>query len=271
MKQRVITGVVAGLLLIVIYVLPDYIFSIAVYILAIYMNSEFINSGKNNEIKGLTKTTFLWTTILYAGITITHIIPELLKYEYIFMYSVAGFFIINVLATSMMNGKYNLTDMTYNVMGWFYTSFLLSFALLIRLEYNGRWLLLFLIIGASITDIFAYFTGYLIGKHKIIPRISPNKTWEGSIGGLVFCFIITLAYSYIFTAITGEIIPMYKIITIGLLSGVLSQFGDWSASYIKRQLDIKDFGTLMPGHGGVLDRLDSILFLAPIIFLILKL
>lgn len=271
MKQRVLTGLVAGSLLIVIYLLPDYMFSIAIYILALWMNSEFINAGKNKGIKGLKKTTFLWTTILYIGITITHTIPGLLVYEYIFMYSVAGFFIINILATSMINGKYNLSDMTYNLMGWFYTSFLFSFALLIRLENNGRWLLLFLIIGATITDIFAYFTGYLIGKHKIIPRISPNKTWEGSIGGLVFCFSITLAYSYIFTSITGVVIPMYKVITMGILSGVLSQFGDWCASYIKRQLDVKDFGTIMPGHGGFLDRFDSILFLAPIIFLILKL
>lgn len=270
MKQRTTTGIIAAVLLLVIYLLPDYIFSITLYIISLWMNGEFLNSGKNKGIQGLRKTTFLWTTILYLGISLTSLIQTFNQYNYIFMYCAAGFFIINVLAIAMLNGKYTLTDMTFNLMGWFYTTFLLSFALLIRFEENGSWLLLFLIIGAFITDIFAYYTGFLFGKHKIIPRVSPKKTIEGSIGGLIFCLIFTFAYSFLYKYITNDLIPIYKIIMIGVLSGVLSQIGDWSASYIKRQLGVKDFGTIMPGHGGMLDRLDSILFLAPIIFLIIK-
>ncbi|MBN2852883.1 MAG: phosphatidate cytidylyltransferase [Clostridia bacterium] len=270
MKQRTVTGIIAAILLLVIYLLPDYIFSLTIYIISLWMNGEFLNSGKNRGIQSLKKTTFIWTTILYLGISLTYLVPSLNQYNYVFMYCAAGLFIINIMASAMLSNKYTLNDMTFNLMGWFYTSFLLSFVLLIRFEKNGSWLLLFLIIGAFITDIFAYYTGYLFGKHKIIPRISPKKTIEGSIGGLVFCLIFTFGYSILYKYITSDMIPIYKIILIGVLSGVLSQIGDWSASYIKRQLGVKDFGTIMPGHGGMLDRLDSILFLAPIIFLIIK-
>jgi len=271
MKQRTITGVITALaFLIVIYILPDYIFAFCGYILALWINGEFLNAGRNLNISSFKKTMFIWTTILYLGIFITNFLPYFKQYNYIIIYSTIGFFIINILAITVLTGKYSLRDISFNIMGWFYTSFLLSFAILIRFEKNGQWLLLFLLIGALVTDIFAYYTGRLFGKHKIIPRISPKKTWEGSIGGLIFCIIFIIGYSFIYTAITNESIAIWKIILIGVMSGTLSQLGDWSASYIKRQLEIKDFGKLLPGHGGMLDRLDSILFLAPIIFLILN-
>jgi len=271
MKERTITGIISIIILIVTYLLPDFAFAIIVYIIALWMNGEFLNVGKNKGIQSLKKTMFIWTTILFVGITIINLIPSLDKYEFLFLYSTSGFFIINILASAMMSNKYTIHDMTYNLMGWFYTSFLLSFALLIKFENNGKWLLLFLLIGALVTDLFAYWVGALFGKHKIIPRISPKKTIEGSIGGFIFCVIFIIGYSFLYQYITNDIIPMYKILMIGILSGILAQIGDWSASYIKRQLEIKDFGNIMPGHGGILDRLDSILFLAPVIFLILKL
>lgn len=271
MIKRTITGIITALaFLVVIYILPDYTFVFCGWILALWINGEFLNAGKSKGISIFKKTMVVWTTILYIGIYMINFIPFFESYNYIIMYSIIGLFIINILAVTVLTGKYSLTDISYNIMGWFYTSFLLSFAILIRFEINGQWLLLFLLIGALITDIFAYYIGSLIGKHKIIPRISPKKTWEGSIGGWFFCAIFMFGYSYIFTLITGDVIGIWKVIIMGILSGALSQLGDWSASYVKRQLGIKDFGKLLPGHGGMLDRLDSILFLAPIIFLILN-
>jgi CDP-diglyceride synthetase len=179
MKQRTTTGVIAAILLFVLYLLPDYAFSFSVYIIALWMNGEFLNSGKNANIQSMKKTTFLWTTILFTGIIITNVFPAMNRYEYIFMYSVVGFFIINALATAMFSGKYTLHDITYNIMGWFYTSFLLSFALLIRFEDNGRWLLIFLLLGALITDIFAYFTGYLFSR-SFGNHLSLNESFQVS-------------------------------------------------------------------------------------------
>src|SRR5690606_7424280 len=114
---------------------------------------------------------------------------------------------------------------------------------------------------------FAYFTGMLFGKRKILPIVSPKKSLEGSIGGVVGCALVTVLFGLIF--LKG--ISMHHLIIMGLISGTVSQVGDWAASAIKRYSGIKDYGALMPGHGGVLDRFDSILFVAPHIYIYITL
>lgn len=111
------------------------------------------------------------------------------------------------------------------------------------------------------TDIMAYFTGYLLGKHKLCPKISPKKTVEGSIGGILGSVVFSGVFGYF-------VIPDFLIhcVIIGVLGGVVSQLGDLTASIIKRKLDIKDYGNLIPGHGGILDRFDSVLFTAPMVY-----
>ncbi len=111
------------------------------------------------------------------------------------------------------------------------------------------------------TDTFAYFTGLLFGKHKLAPIISPKKTIEGAIGGILGCAVSTFVFSIIF-------IPEITTISIlfGILGSIISQLGDLNASMIKRSNGIKDFGYIIPGHGGILDRFDSILFTAPYVY-----
>ena len=125
-------------------------------------------------------------------------------------------------------------------------------------------------IGAWITDIFAYFTGYLFGKHKLCEAISPKKTIEGSIGGILFC---SLAF-VIFAIVTkgAEATVGYCIIyaAVGIVISIVSQIGDLSMSLIKRHYNIKDFGKLFPGHGGILDRFDSVLAVSLVLFIILS-
>lgn len=120
------------------------------------------------------------------------------------------------------------------------------------------WLVFFTAFG---TDIFAYFTGYLFGKHKLCPAISPKKTIEGAVGGILGSVIL----SGIFTLI---LLPdlLFHGIVIGILGSIIAQFGDLTASIIKRKIGIKDYGNLIPGHGGVLDRFDSVLFTAPFVY-----
>ena len=107
----------------------------------------------------------------------------------------------------------------------------------------------------------AYFTGMLLGKHKLCPKISPKKTIEGSIGGILGSVILCAAFSAIF-------VPQLLVhsIIIGVLGGIISQFGDLTASIFKRKMGIKDYGNLIPGHGGILDRFDSVLFTAPMVY-----
>ncbi len=105
---------------------------------------------------------------------------------------------------------------------------------------------------------FAYFSGRAFGKRKIVPSISPNKTLEGFIGGFIGCILTGAVFSYI----VG--IPWWMGIHVGMISGILAPLGDLFESKIKRLCNVKDSGTLLPGHGGVLDRFDSLLFAAPI-------
>jgi phosphatidate cytidylyltransferase len=117
------------------------------------------------------------------------------------------------------------------------------------------------VIVAFGTDVFAYFTGYLFGKHKLCPAISPKKTVEGAVGGLLGSVLLTFAFFYFFSP---DLI--LHGLWIGLLGSIFSQVGDLVASMFKRKLGVKDYGTLIPGHGGILDRFDSVLFTSPFIY-----
>lgn len=129
----------------------------------------------------------------------------------------------------------------------------------------GPELLLLLFLGVWTCDTAAYFAGIVIGRHKIWPRVSPNKSWEGSIAGLFSCvFVFALAGSYLVPALT---LPMA--VGGGILIGVAGQLGDFAESWLKRDSGIKDSGSLIPGHGGVMDRFDSILFAGPVFLLYL--
>ncbi len=128
---------------------------------------------------------------------------------------------------------------------------------------NGSYIYLLIFVGAWITDIFAYFCGMFFGKHKLIPNVSPKKTVEGSVGGIVFCMIAFVAFGFIIRAIDPSVQINYVILVVsGLLISIVSQIGDLIMSVIKRQYGIKDYGKIFPGHGGVLDRFDSILAVA---------
>jgi phosphatidate cytidylyltransferase len=129
--------------------------------------------------------------------------------------------------------------------------------------------------GAWLGDAGAFFVGKRFGKHKLAPEISPKKTVEGAIGGVITVSIVFVIYSFCYdlfmtNILHTEIIPNYPLIAaIGLVCGALGIVGDLSASIIKRQTGIKDFGNIMPGHGGLMDRFDSVLFVAPFMSLVL--
>ena len=129
---------------------------------------------------------------------------------------------------------------------------------------------LVILIGSWITDSCAYFSGYFLGKHKLAPTISPKKTVEGSVGGVLGVIIIMVAYAYVAGNIMNVSVNLVSAAVIGFTAGVVSQFGDLCASIIKREHNIKDFGNIMPGHGGVMDRFDSLMFVAPAVYYILK-
>ena len=151
--------------------------------------------------------------------------------------------------------------------GSFYISVAFSSMVLLRYLPNGAYLFLLPFIGAWVSDTFAYFTGRFFGKHKLAPIISPKKTVEGSIGGIVFAVGVFALYGVILSA--RGFTPNYLALCLaGLFVSVLSQIGDLALSLLKRECGIKDYGRLFPGHGGVLDRFDSVIATAPIILIL---
>ena len=136
----------------------------------------------------------------------------------------------------------------------------------------GNYIYLLTFICAWVTDIFAYFTGMLLGKHKLIPTVSPKKTVEGAIGGVVFCMLATVLFGFIiekFFNTHGVTSANYLVLIVaGIFASVVSQTGDLIMSVIKRHYGIKDYGKLFPGHGGVLDRFDSVLAVSLILSVI---
>jgi len=125
---------------------------------------------------------------------------------------------------------------------------------------NGRMLLLFLVFVVEMSDVLQYVWGKSLGRHKIIPSVSPNKTWEGFLGGVITTSLLSLAIRFL--------TPFTPLETIGvaLLLGVAGFFGGAVMSAVKRDFGVKDFGGLIPGHGGMLDRVDSLCYAAPVFF-----
>ena len=150
--------------------------------------------------------------------------------------------------------------------GSFYFAVAFSSMVLLRDLPGGGYLFLMPFIGSWVTDTFAYFTGRVLGKHKLAPIISPKKTVEGSIGGILFAIGAFALYGLIIAK--GGYTPNYlALLLCGLLVSIVSQIGDLSLSAIKREYGIKDYSRLFPGHGGVLDRFDSVIATAPLILL----
>ena len=149
-----------------------------------------------------------------------------------------------------------------------YAPLMLSYLYPIMTEFeNGKFLVVLVFIASSVSDACAYFVGVSIGKHKLAPVVSPKKSIEGSIGGIVGAAVIGLIYGLVLNKcgiFSFEVIWGFAI--IGGLGSIISQIGDLAASAIKRDHDIKDYSHLIPGHGGIMDRMDSICVTAPIIY-----
>ncbi len=136
---------------------------------------------------------------------------------------------------------------------------------------QSTFLAIYVILGVIVNDIGAYFVGMLFGKHKMNERISPKKTWEGFIGGVVFSIVVSTTFALV-CALTGrEILPifdlkhLYYVIILSILIPLISDVGDFVFSSVKRTFGVKDFSNLLPGHGGVLDRIDSLIFASALV------
>lgn len=179
-----------------------------------------------------------------------------------FLLVVGGLFTLFLLELMRKRNYQTVLSLSATVFGIIYISWCLSFLIRIRQTEYGVWMLAFLILVTKINDMGAYIIGSRFGRTHLLPRVSPKKSLEGTIGG----FLCSILCAFVFSFMLKQI-PFWDTILLGAILGILGQLGDLFESLIKRDCDVKDSGKIVPGIGGVLDFLDSIIFTAPTFYL----
>ena len=180
---------------------------------------------------------------------------------------VMGLLIVLMFIYVFVYPKYEAKHIMAAFFGMFYVGVMLSYVYQIRTLENGLYLAFLIFICSWGCDTCAYCVGMLIGRHKMSPVLSPKKSVEGAVGGVLGTALLTVIYTMIFKTQMGiEINGIIILAVISAVAALISMIGDLTASAIKRNYDIKDYGNLIPGHGGIMDRFDSMMITAPIIY-----
>lgn len=265
MDLKRISSALIGLPLVVLVLLlgNNIIISIAISFIAILCMYEYFNaiSKKAKPIR--------WVGYLSCLIILLSSFVSVETLKNILLIGIPIIFVILFLQVIITNMKNDFQDVIYTLFGIIYIVLFLVFFILITNMQNGKFLIWYVIIASWGTDIFAYLFGKRIGKHKF-SKISPKKSIEGCIAGTIGAIILVLVYTILINKIASL---NYSYIYMGIIAFVLSiisQIGDFTASSIKRYVEIKDYSELIPGHGGMLDRIDSLLFIAPFAYILLS-
>lgn len=261
---RILTGVIGFPIVAVVLIFGDkYVIDVAFAIIAGMSLHEYYKAFREKA-----KPVAWLGYLACALIAFIHIIPKS-NLIYIIGFLIPAFIIILFLQEIFSNMKYDMKDIAITLFGICYIPLFLMFIPILNGMENGKFLVWYTVIPAWGTDVFAYFIGKYLGKHKF-SKISPNKTIEGCLGGILGAVFFMIIYSVVVQQF-GFAISYWKMIPITIVLSIFSQIGDFAASSIKRYVGIKDFSNLLPGHGGMLDRIDSIIFIAPIAFFLLLL
>ncbi len=260
--KRITSGFIVAILVAIMFLIPNkYIIGIIFAIISLVAMNEYIKAISKvcNPIK--------WVAYLSClVVAIVNVIPQqnMLISIMMFLPMVMLLLFASIIATDM---KVSFKDMSYTLLGICYIPVFISFLTLIDAMQNGKLLMGYILIAAWGTDVFAYLIGKKFGKHKF-SKVSPKKSIEGCIAGTIGAVLIMILYTFILNTYFQFNYSYIYIIIIGIVLSLIGQIGDFSASCIKRYVDIKDYSNLLPGHGGMLDRIDSVLFLAPFAYLL---
>ncbi len=255
--KRLTSGLLGFPLVLIIFLLGNKIVvDIALTIIALLSIDEYFNA-----IKRVAKPVRWLGYVTCFSIALIHIIPA----EYLNMVvtlSVPTILIILFAQVIITDMKTTFKDIAYTFIGIFYVVFFIMFIAFINGMSNGKILVWYALFAAWGTDISAYVIGKHFGKHKF-SKVSPKKSVEGCIGGTIGAILLMLVYTCFANTYWGMNYSYLFIIGMGVILSLVGQIGDFAASSIKRFVDIKDYSNLIPGHGGMLDRIDSLIFLAP--------
>lgn len=255
---------------------------IAVLISLIVLNNTYLVIS----IVGLASLFFIWEYfncvdlklsphmilgfIISLATTAALLIFQDISFKY-FSIAIALIFIITIILGILFSKKHSFNSIPITIFGYLYSVYLPIFLVKIYFLKQGNIKLALLFIIAIATDTFAFLIGKKFGKHKLI-KISPNKSIEGSISGVIAAIVFSLLYAFIVNNYYNFNLNLNYFIVVGfaIILSVFAQLGDLTASYIKRAFNKKDFGNILAGQGGLLDRMDSLIFIAPIGYLIIR-
>ena len=270
MKQRIITGVICAILFIGCLFLMDTIFFPIV--LSLMSAIAVYEVEKAVALKNI--------PIMVLSLALTVAIPILVHFNIsVPVAAVGGIYVVLIFIFMLVQfEKTKFEEAVTAIFASVAIPYSFSLFLVFRdinerfssyTKIDGIFLILFACFSAWLTDVFAYFVGSKLGKHKLCPKISPKKSVEGAIGGVVGAVLLNVALLFVFKKFFfegGTGLTYVSVIIMSLCLSVISMFGDLAASTIKRNFGIKDFGKLLPGHGGIMDRCDSLLFVLPVLY-----
>lgn len=273
MLKRILTAVVALPLVILLFWLDNtLIMMIAMTLVAVLSVSEVLIATKYFSNRGLTAVCMIFVAAMPSFLYFNELIR--------FFPMLAGAFLL-VMFLIMLFDHEHVKFQEISLMAFVAFLIPLSLSTVVFLHKMSEYGIFYVILAFLIpwiSDAGAYFVGSAIGKHKMAPKISPKKSWEGFFGGIVTAvvsvLIVGFGYPWIEEMINGSVsfkvnIPLLVIVAV--VGSILGVIGDFSASLLKRQCEVKDFGSILPGHGGMLDRFDSMLFAAPFLYFVFSL
>lgn len=261
MAKRVATTIIGLPILIALVAMGEFWLRMGLLGLSLVGLYEFYRSLSSGKMLYIHFSGYFFAVLYFV------IILEAGWYSY-FLVMASAFVVFTQAMTVVFYKKTEIKDSLITICGFFYIPFLLSFIYFVR--DSSVYFVWLIFISASASDTFAYLVGRVFGRHKLAGTPSPGKTIEGCIGGVAGAALVGFLYGYVVTNFIGIDHPIVlNALTVSVMGAVFSQFGDFFASAIKRSVGIKDFGRVLPGHGGVLDRFDSIIVAAPMIYMVM--
>ena len=267
MKERIIVAAVSvPILIIILFFLPPYIFTGLIALICAVSAYELLHAigAKGNE--RITIYAVFAAALIPVGIYF-NVGMEAFTAVFLVLLS---FVFIETAIVFRTKREISFAQVMTSVFGGALIPFMLSSLVSLKNMQEGRILVLLPVISAFITDAGAYFSGMFLGKKKAFPLISPKKTVEGCIGGLVVGTAAMVIYGVILVFTTLYEVKFWALVLYGIIGGAATILGDLAFSIVKREFDVKDYGRLLPGHGGILDRFDSMVFAAPAIYLMVE-
>jgi len=255
LKKRVLSGLIGAIIALLFIYLGGLWFFLIIAALAALSLQEYYNFSLKGGYLFPRNFSFLTALIYFYLLYIQF--PLILEISPLILFLPLCFYFL-------YNGNFKLKDLTFSAWGFIYIIWFFGFFLALRFLPQGLGYTMLLFVSIWINDTAAFFTGSYLGKHKLIPRISPNKTVEGSLGGVLATSLFVLIMRSYFD------LGIFSALTLGFLISLFGQLGDLLESALKRHLGLKDSGEIIPGHGGILDRFDSIMLAVPLFYFYIK-